>query len=100
MSDQQKAAKWAFDLLQTEFCILDTETTGLGSTAEICQIAVIDRMNEVLFNSLVQPTCPIEPGAAAIHGITAKDVESAPTFEQVLIPLMRAIGKRDLIIYN
>ncbi|HEY9696773.1 MAG TPA: 3'-5' exonuclease [Trichocoleus sp.] len=100
MSDQQKAAKWAFDLLQTEFCILDTETTGLGPTAEICQIAVTSRMNEVLFNSLVCPTVPIEPDASAIHGLTAEDVAAAPTFEEVLIPLMKAIAKRDLIIYN
>lgn len=100
MNDQQKAAKWAFDLLQTDFCVLDTETTGLSSVAEICQIAVVDRLSQTLLDTLVKPTVSVEPGAYQIHGLDDEELKAAPSFDQVLIPLMKAIGKRDLVIYN
>lgn len=101
MSDQQIAAKWAFDLLQRkDWCILDTETTGLEKTAEICQIAVVDCVGTPLLNTLVKPTVPISLGATTIHGITNEQVQNAPLFEDVLLSLMRVVGKGDVIIYN
>lgn len=101
MSDSQAASDWAKDLLSRDnWCILDTETTGLGSNAEICQIAVIDHKGETLFDSLIQPTVEIEPGAIAIHGISNADVERAGGFHLHLTPLLQAIRNRDVVIYN
>lgn len=103
LNDQQIAAKWAHDLLRSQnFVILDTETTGLGNTAQIVQIAVLNWDGGKLFDSLVLPTldCPIEPEASRIHGIYQKDVDGEPFFDQLFIPLMRAIGSKDVVIYN
>ncbi|NJO78662.1 MAG: 3'-5' exonuclease [Cyanobacteria bacterium RM1_2_2] len=98
--DRQIAAKWAFNLLKGNFCILDTETTGIDAKAQVCQIAVINSLGELLFESLVQPTHPIPESATAIHGITNAMVKDAPSFDQALVPLLRATGNRDVVIYN
>jgi DNA polymerase III subunit epsilon len=49
---------------------LDTETTGLGYDAEICQLAIIDYDEKKIFYELLKPTCPISDEAMKIHGIT------------------------------
>lgn len=101
LTDYQAAIDWARELLKRDhFCILDTETTGLDNSDQIVQIALINSAGEPLLNSLVKPTVSISPQAAAIHGITDKFVSDAPTFEVVFMELMRAVGNRDLVIYN
>ena len=76
----------------------DTETTGLGSDAEICQIAIINSKGETLLDTLVKPVQPIPAEATAIHGITNEMVQYAPAFP---IPEIYMILKgRNVIIYN
>lgn len=100
-SDFEDAVDWAQNLLAAKnFVILDTETTGLGSKDEICQIALIDSSGKELINSLVRPTVRISEDAIAIHGITNEDVANSPTFEELLLPILKAVGRKDLVIYN
>jgi len=82
------------------YLILDTETTGLGNDAEICQIAVIDATGEELLNTLVKPVQPIPADAIAIHGITNEMVIDAPGWGKLVAPLMRLLDKQQVIIYN
>lgn len=101
MSDRQLAAKWAYDLLQrNDWCVIDTETTGLSGDAEIVQLAVVGADESVLLQTLVKPTVPIDPKAAAVHGITEQALLNAPRFDAVLVPLLQAVGHRDVLIYN
>ena len=65
-------------LVAREPCYLDTETTGVRSSAEIIEIAIVDHQGEVLFNSLVRPRLPIPADATSIHGITNAMVADAP----------------------
>jgi DNA polymerase-3 subunit epsilon len=99
--DHARAADWARTLLATgAFVILDTETTGLGVDAEICQIAIIDPTGAVLLDTLVKPTRPIPWDAIAIHHITNEMVVDAPLFA-VLVPQLRALlDGRAVVIYN
>ena len=64
----------------------DTETTGIGPSARVVEIAglVIDEDLNVLeeFGTLINPGIPIPAGASAIHGITDEMVQSQPTIEQ------------------
>ncbi|MGE5673405.1 MAG: exonuclease domain-containing protein, partial [Mycobacterium leprae] len=65
-------------------CILDTETTGLGSTDEAIELALLlfayqRSTGTVLgvvdeYAGLREPTVPIQPGAEAVHGISAAEV--------------------------
>lgn len=98
--DHDRAQRWAKELLADDFVILDTETTGLYSDAEVVQIAAIDKTGAVLLDSLVRPTQHIPAQATRIHGITDVMVVDAPTFEQMFDTLLMAIGGKRVVIYN
>jgi len=59
---------------------LDTETTGLGPTDQVVEIAILDPEGDPLVESLVRPTINIPPDAVAIHGITDEMVREAPSW--------------------
>jgi DNA polymerase III subunit epsilon len=87
------------DVIRTgDYLVLDTETTGLGSDAEICQIAIIDAQGNVLLDTLVKPVQPIPAEATAIHGITNDVVKDAKPFPAVQIADI--IEGKHVIIYN
>lgn len=101
MNDQQLAAQWAYNLLyQDNWCILDTETTGIDKQAQICQMAIVSPDGEILLDTLVRPTIPIAPEAIRIHGITDQQVIDALPFDQVFLQLLKAVSNRDVVIYN
>lgn len=81
--------------------ILDTETTGLGDDAEVCEISIIDALTGILLlDTLVKPEKEIPAEAIAIHGISNEMVRYAPCFDEVVPHISRAINGRTLIIYN
>lgn len=101
LTDYQKAVQWAQQLLlKDNWAILDTETTGLGNDAQICQLAVLTSTNPDGWETYVKPTIPIEPEATRIHGISYDQVKDAPYFDQIFLYLMKVIGSRDLVIFN
>ena len=65
-------------LLDQAPIIFDTETTGLGGYAEICEIAIINYRDEVILNTRVRPKHGIPEDASRIHGIRPADVAGAP----------------------
>lgn len=83
-----------------ESVFLDTETTGLGATAEIVDIAVISARGEVLVNALVKPARRIPIAATQIHGIKDEDVRQAPTWEQTMLLLRSVLLGRLVVVYN
>lgn len=83
-----------------DYLILDTETTGLGSDAEICQIAIIDAQGNVLLDTLVKPVKDIPSEATAIHGISNEAVLEAPYFIEVANKILELITGKHVIIYN
>lgn len=78
--------------------ILDTETTDLYGY--VMQIAVIDMAGTVLLDTLVNPQATIEPGAFAVHQISAEMAAGAPTFAQILPKLQTALFFKKVWIYN
>ncbi len=98
-------------ILDENTLILDTETTALGSDAEICEISIIDGLGNIVFDSLIKPINSIPEGVIKIHGITNEMVENAPSFEDVysqilliLFPAPSAANPfktdKTVIIYN
>jgi DNA polymerase-3 subunit epsilon len=79
---------------------LDTETTGLGETAEVVDIAIVDFDRRVLLNSLVRPRRPIPPDAARVHGVTDAMVKDAPTWPELIPTIEELLKGRPLAIYN
>ena len=97
---QLKCAEIARDWLAMEPLFLDTETTGLRSTDQIIQIAIVDAKGNTVLEALVKPTVPIGAEAAAVHGITEDVVARCPSFLEIW-PVIGAILKdRHVVIYN
>lgn len=92
---------WARAMLRTGAAVvLDTETTGLDEP-DVLEVAVIDAATgRTLLNTRVATELPIEPGAAAVHGIDAADLVDAPTWDQVLPRLRRATKGRTILAYS
>ena len=72
--------------------VLDTETTGLTAPIGVVELAwvEINMEMEVIseFDTLVNPGRDIEPGAQAVHGISAEEVANAPSLESAIAPLV------------
>lgn len=90
---------WAREILGSDGLILDSETTGLGSSAEIIELGVIDMAGRVIFNSRLRPVGGIDPGAARVHGITLGDLAAAPTLPDLhadLVGVLAGAARREL----
>lgn len=79
--------------------ILDTETTGLHSPAEICEIAIINR-DMTLLNTRILTRYQIPAEATAIHGITDEMVQYCPTWKEIRGEVINYISNKDVIVYN
>lgn len=86
--------------------ILDTETTGLSPQAghRVIEIGAIEMVNRRLtgkhFHFYLQPDRAIDPGAQAVHGITAEFLSDKPRFKDVADELLLFIKDATLIIHN
>ncbi len=97
---RRSLARIARDWLKRRPLYLDTETTGLGPSDEVVEIAVIEHDGSPLVDLRVRPFCPIPLEATRVHGITDADVASAPTFAEIAPTLAAQLKNRTLIIYN
>ena len=99
--DRMAAVEWARELLaRKDFVIFDSETTGLSSPVDFVGIAVVSPKGETLFDSLLKPSCRIEPAARAIHGHSAKSLSGAPRFFEVYADLLEVLYQRRVIVFN
>tara|TARA_Y100000310_G_C20569502_1_gene757257 strand:- start:226 stop:816 length:591 start_codon:yes stop_codon:yes gene_type:complete len=100
IATQNRVSDLAARLMSQWPLFLDTETTGLGADAEICEIAIIDYRGRTCLDRLIKPSKPIPPDAEAIHGIANKMVETAPSFDRFRVSLIDLLRNRVLIVYN
>jgi len=98
-------ARLSIPLEDVDFTFVDVETTGLRPYLgdRICEIAVLRRRaREVVgsFHSLVNPGCPISPGASAVNGISDQDVADAPSFERIIGKVAPLLEGAVLVAHN
>lgn len=96
------AVRWAKHVVEDGRTVfLDTETTGLGADAEICDIGVIALDGTVLLDSLVRPNRPIPLAAAQVHGISDEMVADARSWNMVYRELVDTLDGVDrVVVYN
>jgi len=99
MNARAESIRWAQELMQNGFVVLDTETTGLHR-GEIVQIAIVDSSGQTLLDTLVKPVGDIPYDASQIHGITAETVRNAPGWGDVWERVKRLCAGRRVVIYN
>lgn len=87
------------------FAVVDVETTGRrpGSGDRITEIAVVvvqGPRREVVFESLVNPGCPVPARIAEITGITDGMLAGAPAFGDVADQVLGALAGRVFVAHN
>ena len=90
--------------LTGEFCVFDTETTGLDPGVEyLTEIGgVIVRNGEVVeeFDTFVKPGKPITPKITELTGITNEMVDNAPSEAEALKAFLEFADGRILVAHN
>jgi len=87
-------------ILDSNPVFLDTETTGLLSSAQVVEIAILDTDGRVLLNTLVRPTVPVSDEARRLHGICDDDLEDAPAFLTIVNDIRDLLSPGNCVIYN
>lgn len=100
MNDRDRAIQWARNVLQEDFVILDSETTGLGYDDEAVSIAVIDKEGNPLIDTLLHHQKESHPKALAVHGHTWEDTREAPRFPDIWDRFVDATKDKVVVIYN
>lgn len=85
---------------ESQYLVLDTQTTGLGENDEVVEIAVIDLGGKTLLNTLVRPTVPISDDATALHCITNETVKMSQSWSDVYKQLCTIVADKKILIYN
>ena len=78
-----KVMERAGEVLRLNPVFLDTETTGIGLSDVVIEVAVVDSNGEMLFNGLINPERPIPEESSKVHGITNEMVKDALTMRQI-----------------
>jgi DNA polymerase-3 subunit epsilon len=97
---RQSALYTARTYWQTGPVFMDTETTGLGSQAEIVEICILEQDGNILLDTLVRPYRRIPPDVIQIHGITNDIVANAPGWVDVWPQVRTALAGRYIGVYN
>jgi len=87
-----------------EYAVLDVETTGFSpaNRDRIIEIGIVrvDSSNHVIseYGTLINPKRDVGP--THIHGITARDVLGAPTFDEIAGDVLAAIKGAVIVAHN
>ncbi|TXG78008.1 MAG: DNA polymerase III subunit epsilon [Rhodocyclaceae bacterium] len=86
--------------------VLDTETTGLEwqQGHRVIEIGCVEIVGRKLtgrrFHRYLNPGREIDPGAQAVHGITAEFLADKPRFGEIVAELIDVIRGAELVIHN
>lgn len=87
-----------------DYCVLDTETTGLSPYYdEIIEIGILKvRDNKIVnrYSQLIKPDYEIDPFITSLTGITNEMVKDMPTIESVMSDVLSFIGMDVIIGHN
>ncbi|QSS96460.1 3'-5' exonuclease [Psychroflexus sp. ALD_RP9] len=90
--------------LHKPICFFDLETTGVNVTkdriVEISILKVFPNHNKESYTWRVNPGIPIPPETTAVHGISDKDVENEPSFNELAPKIQQLLEGADLAGYN
>ena len=105
------AVDWAQRLLnEPGWVALDSETTGLGragsrdTVPQFIELAIVEYDGSpdgnVLMDTRLRPSIPIEAGAQKVHGIHQEDLLTSPAFSDVHGLLSEILAHRRIVVYN
>ena len=90
--------------IDTEYCVLDLETTGISfRTEKITEVGIIKYKNGeriAEFECFVNPEKPIPPEVVEVTHITDDMVKDAETIDKVMPKVLEFIGNSVLVAHN
>lgn len=85
------------------YVVIDTETTGINfekdRIVEIALVEVVDGVIEKSFQTYLNPGIPCSAGAQSVHKIDPQTLANAPTFSEVVEPIIEFIGRSPLVAH-
>lgn len=91
-------------MLPQKIAFVDIETTGLSATRNrIIEIGIVQVEDNTLvntFHSLINPETYLPREIETITGITAKDLENAPTFRSIKHDILEALIDYTFVAHN
>jgi DNA polymerase-3 subunit epsilon len=98
---REDAILWARSLLSGgEFVVLDSETTGFGNPVDFVEVGVVSSRGDLLFDSLIEPSCPVDLRASRVHGHTAESLAGERRFFEVYPDLLDVLWAKRVVVYN
>jgi DNA polymerase III epsilon subunit-like protein len=97
---RQQVVEFAKKKIKSDPVYLDTETTGLESTDEIIEIAIVNSSGKVIFESFVRPQKPIPASATAINNITNAMVANSPSWADIWPTVRNLLLGHPIGMYN
>lgn len=93
------------DLHNEHLAFIDVETTGLSASKgdRIIEIAILRTHQGQIthsYNQLINPQCSLNPRSAAVHGIQAHTLQTAPTFSHILADIEALLTPAILVGHN
>lgn len=87
-----------------DYCVLDTETTGLSAYYdEIIEVGILRVRNNIIvdqYSQLIHPNNLIDDFIASLTGITNEMIENMPRIEEVKADILSFIGEDVIIGHN
>lgn len=88
-------------MMDKNLIFLDTETTGLDDEAEILEIALVDHLGQVIFESYCKPVkAKTHEKALEVHGITDEMLATAPSWTEIEQQVNRLLENKTVVIFN
>ena len=87
-------------MIDDNFLIFDTETTGLGEDDEIIELGIIDCSGAVLYDGLFRPEKDVHWAAAKVSGLTNDRLSNEPLFKDEFNKIMQVMNGRPIIAFN
>lgn len=90
----------AQQMIDKNFVIFDTETTGVGPEDEIVELGIIDCRGNVLYDGMFKPSQKMNPAASKVSGITDEMLADKPPFEDCFGHIVELLDAPGVIAFN
>lgn len=90
----------AQQMIDKNFVLFDTETTGVGPEDEIVELGIIDCRGNVLYDGMFKPEQRMNPAASKVSGITDEMLADKPLFKDEFWKIMSMMNQSGVIAFN
>ncbi|MCD8083922.1 MAG: 3'-5' exonuclease [Clostridiales bacterium] len=80
--------------------VIQVETTGLGNSDEVVELAISDLGGNLLYNQTFRPYQRVSDGARAVNSISDAELAAAPDFSSEFNRILSVLNGRPVIGHN